>query len=97
MSNFRFTKELTSYEIDIATIKRIEEYLSSDAAKILNVTSLDIEENYQIKLTDSFGTETFSKISLYKHPIFPNDILEIQINGLIDKKNGKNVCNPLLS
>ncbi len=85
MSSFRFTKDLTSYEIDIALIKRIEEYLSSYAAKILKVEPSEIEKNYQIKLTDSFGTETFSKIGLYKHLIFPNDISEIQINLQYEK------------
>ncbi len=85
MAKFRFTKDLTSYEVGIDLIKNIEEYLCSEAPKILGLDSDIIKSGYQIKLSDNFGTETISSIDLYKHPIFPNDISEVQINLQIIK------------
>ncbi len=79
MANFRFTKELTSHDVNIDLIKRIEDYLFNDIPKILNASSEEIKKNYTVKHTDDFGVETFSKISDYKNHIFQNDLDEIQL------------------
>lgn len=80
MRTYTFTKDLTSYKVDKELINRIEDYLFEDVArKVLKVEPKLIEKYYQIKIKDSFGTATYSNISLYKQP-FPNDIKEIQLS-----------------
>jgi hypothetical protein len=79
MGKIRITERLTSYEVTVDLLKKIEDYLHSDIPQLLNISPEQVDSEYSVTFVDNFGTEVFKSIEDYKQAKFYNDTALIQI------------------
>jgi len=80
MSEFGLEKELSSYEVTLDLITRIETYLFTKVPGLTNIDQNEIESSYSIRIADDLGTEKFGSIKEYSGLLFGDYTNEIMID-----------------
>lgn len=80
MSEFGLEKELSSYEVTVDLITRIETYLFTKVPGLTNIDPNEIKSSYSIQIADDFGTEKFGSIKEYSGLLFGDYTNEIMID-----------------
>jgi hypothetical protein len=81
MSEFGLEKELSSYEVTVDLITRIETYLFTKVPGLTNIDPNEIKSSYSIQIADDFGTEKFGSIKEYSGLLFGDYTNEIMIHS----------------
>jgi hypothetical protein len=81
MSTYYFTKKIPSCSVNKDLIQHIENYIIKKAESIYldDLDDIDVKENIQFSIQDSFGTEDYKSTQYFDRPSFPNDTKEIKI------------------
>jgi hypothetical protein len=80
MSEFGLEKELSSYEVTLDLLTRIETYLFTKVPGLTNIDPSEIKSSYSIQIADDFGTEKFGSIKEYSGLLFGDYTNEIMID-----------------
>lgn len=80
MSEFSMEKKLSSYEVTLDLITRIETYLFTKVPGLTNIDPKEIKNSCSIRLTDDLGTEEFGSIKEYSGLLFGDYTNEIMID-----------------
>lgn len=80
MSEFSTEKKISSYEVTLDLITRIETYLFTKVPGLTNIDPNEIKSSYSIQIADDFGTEKFGSIKEYSGLLFGDHTNEIMID-----------------
>jgi len=96
MSTFRLKKKFSSYDVNLETLRSLENYLLSEVPEILNIKTKRVKRkenksekkysiSYKISIVDSLGTETINSIDEFTSHVFSDITEEIKLSFNICK------------
>jgi hypothetical protein len=80
MATYTRQGKLSTYNVDVRFIAKVEEYLLSEVCQIISGEKEAGEKLLQLIIHDSHGEEKLNGIAEYKFPLFRDDIDGITIN-----------------
>jgi hypothetical protein len=95
MQSFSLKRDLTSYEVNPALLKRIETYLFKKVPALTNIEFKPTEpssyHSFFIEITDAMGTEKLNSINDYLPSLFTDSTNEISVSLSADHKLSINI------